>query len=201
MSYANIWQTLFTQDNLFMQHLQSHYYRSKSVSSFLTTCILPVANLVPSSLPLTGRSFASSTSLSPPDSKLHLLQSLAELDLAMLIAAARLDVILDTDTCNFAMAYDEYSNLTTKHKIQASSAGLLALGTSAKIWGREVAMGSWEKLISCELLIPAGLGGGGLAAREAGREGKMWRVDIGIEEIPGSVDGLSSVLAKWCKEI
>lgn len=156
---------------------------------------------MPSTLPLAGRSFSSHNILSPPDSKLHLLQSLADLDLAILIAAARLDVILDTDTCNFAMAYDEYSNLTSKHKIQTSSTGALALGSSAKVWGREVAMASWERLVDYELLVPAGIGGTGMAGKEAGREGKMWRVDVGLEEIPGSVEGLSSVMTKWCREI
>jgi origin recognition complex subunit 4 len=179
-----------------------HYYRSKSVTSFLTSCILPIANLTPVSMPLSGDAFISNpTSLSPPDSKLHLLQSLSDLDIALLIAAARLDIILDTDTCNFAMAYDEYSTLTSKHRIQTSSTGVAALGAGAKVWGREVAMGSWEHLIDCELLVPAGIGGTGALGRDIGREGKMWKVDVGLEEIPGSVQGLSGIMAKWCREI
>lgn len=121
---------------------------------------------------------------------------MSELDLALLIAAARLDIILDTDTCNFAMAYDEYQSLTSKHKIQSASTGVAALGSSAKVWGREVAMGAWERLIDAELLIPAGLGQG-----VSGREGRMWRVDVGLEEIPLSVVGMSAVMTKWCKEI
>ena len=32
------------------------------------------------------------------------------------------------------------------------------------------------------------------------REGKMWRVDVGLEEIPMSVE-LSAVMGKWCREI
>lgn len=102
------------------------------------------------------------------------------------------------------MAYDEYSNLTAKHRIQASSAGAIALGASAKVWGREVAMSSWETLVDYELLVPASMGAGpmgGLGGGGVGREGKMWKVDVGLEEIPGSVEGLSSVMAKWCKEI
>lgn len=122
---------------------------------------------------------------------------MSELDIAILIAAARLDIILDTDTCNFAMAYDEYSSLTSRHKIQTSSTGIAALGASAKVWGREVALGSWERLIDAELLVPASMGSG----RDGGREGRMWKVDVGLEEIPGSVEGLSTVMTKWCREI
>lgn len=57
-------------------------------------------------------------------------------------------------------------------------------------------MGAWERLIDAELLIPAGLGQG-----VSGREGRMWRVDVGLEEIPLSVVGMSAVMTKWCKEI
>lgn len=180
--------------------MQSHYFRTKSVSAFLTSCILPIATLSPRSFPLTGNFFTSNTlSLTPPDSKLHILLGLSELELALLIAAARLDIILDTDTCNFAMVYDEYSSLTSRHKIQTSSTGVNALGSSAKVWGRDVALGAWERLAEYEVLIPAAIGGNG--GKEFGTGGRMWKVDVGLEEIPGSVDGLSGVMAKWCREI
>jgi len=158
------------------------------------------ANLSPRNFPLTGKILTSSTlSLAAPDSKLETLRGLSEIELALLIAAARLDIILDTDTCNFSMAYDEYSSLTSRHKIQTSSTGATALGTSAKVWGRDVALGAWERLVEYELLVPAGIGGGG--GREFGAGGRMWKVDIGLEEITGSVEGLSGVMSKWCREI
>lgn len=96
------------------------------------------------------------------------------------------------------MVYDEYSSLTSKHKIQTSASGVNALGGSAKVWGKEVAMAEWERLGEVGLLISAGVGGGG--ARETGKMGRMWRVDVGLEEIAGSVE-LSGPLGKWCREI
>lgn len=202
--FVSFWQSmigdLYNKDAAFKHHLQSHFYRSKSVPAFLTSCILPIANLSARNLPLTGRKFTSSAvSLSAPDSKLHIIQGLSELELALLIAAARLDIILDTDTCNFAMAYDEYSSLTSRHKIQTSSAGVTALGASAKVWGRDVALGAWERLAEYNLLVPAGIGGG--SARDFAAGGRMWKVDVGLEEITGSVESLSGVMAKWCREI
>jgi len=138
-------------------------------------------------------------SLSAPDSKLHILQGLSELELALAIAAARLDPILDTDTCNFAMAYDEYCSLTSRHKLQSSSSGMAAIGSSAKVWGRDVALGAWERLAEYGLLVPAAVGGG--SARDMGAGGRMWKLDIRLEEITGSVEGLSSVMTKWCRDI
>lgn len=137
--------------------------------------------------------------MSAPDSKLELLRGLSELELALLIAAARLDIILDTDTCNFAMSYDEYSSLTSRYKIQTSSTGVTALGASAKVWGRDVSLAAWEKLVEYGLLVPAGIGGGG--GRDFGAGGRMWKVDVGLEEITGSVGAMSGVMIKWCREI
>ncbi|OBT91221.1 hypothetical protein VE02_00298 [Pseudogymnoascus sp. 03VT05] len=196
--------SLYNDDAPYKAHLQRIFYRSKSIPAFFSTCILPIASLTPRSLPLTSASFPVHSTLSPPDSKLHILQGLSDLDLTLLICAARLDVVLDTDTCNFAMAYDEYSTLTTRQRIQASSNGIGALSASYKVWGREVAMGSWETLVDYELLVPASMGAGpmgGLGGGGVGREGKMWKVDVGLEEIAGSVGWLTSAMAKWCKEI
>ncbi|TVY15751.1 Origin recognition complex subunit 4 [Lachnellula arida] len=202
--FLSFWHTmvddLYNKDNSFKHHMQSYFYRTKSVPAFLASCILPISKLSLSKFSLTGRAFTSNNlSLSPPDSKLHVLQGLSDLELALLISAARLDIILDTDTCNFAMAYDEYSSLTSKHKIQTSSTGVAALGASAKVWGRDVALGAWERLADYDLLVPAGISGGG--GRDIGVGGRMWKVDVGLEEITGSVDGLSGIMAKWCREI
>jgi len=98
------------------------------------------------------------------------------------------------------MAYDEYTTLTSRHKIQQASTGVAALGSSAKVWGSEVAMGAWERLADYELLVPASLGTGNVG-RDVGTKERMWRVDVGLEEIPGSVEGLSRIMERWCKEI
>jgi len=163
---------------------------------------MPVATLSTRKFPLKGKAFLSTAlSLGPPDSKLHILQGLSELELSLLIAAARLDIILDTDTCNFAMVYDEYSSLTSRHKIQTSSTGLTAMGSGAKVWGRDVALAAWEKLTEYEVLVPMSLGVGNGRSQDTGASGRMWKIDVGLEEIAGSVVGLSGVMSKWCREI
>lgn len=165
--------------------------------AFLTTCVLPLSSLAPGSLAL---GIPSGTfSLEPPDSNLHVLESLSDLDLAMLICAARLDIVAHTDTVNFAMAYDEYTSQTGKLRVQSAASGMLALGGQARVWSRGVAAIAWERLIDLGMLIPAGVGAKGTVG-QGGVDGKMWKVDVVLEEIPGAAD-LNSVLAKWCKEI
>ena len=137
--------------------------------------------------------------MDPPDSKLHLLPALSDLDLALLIAAARLDIVAHTDTVNFAMAYDEYSSQMGKQRIQSSASSTLALGGGGRVWGRGVAGMAWERLISLGLMIPAGLGGRS-NANHGGLEGRMWRLDVALDEIPAAVE-LPGYLGKWCTQI
>src|SRR6266699_347662 len=139
------------KEPVFQGQLESHFYGSKSVAAFLATYILPLASLSPASptLKIPGAGFG--VSLEPPDSKLHLLESVSELDLALLIAAARLDIVAHTDTVNLAMAYDEYTSLMGRQRVQSAGSGMLA---GSRVWGRGVAGMAWERLASLGLLIP-----------------------------------------------
>lgn len=176
----------------FRDHIEYHYYSSKSVPAFLASCVMPIASLSSTNLSLR---FTPAIANDPPDSKLHLLASLSDLDLSLLIAAARLDIVAHTDTVNFAMAYDEYTTLIGRQRVQSSTAGMLALGGAVRVWGRGVAEMAWERLVSLGLLLPTGMG-----SRHGGIESRMWKVDVALEEIPVAVK-LNAILQRWCKEI
>ncbi|KAK3390935.1 origin recognition complex subunit 4 C-terminus-domain-containing protein [Podospora didyma] len=182
----------------FSDHLESHFFTTKSVSAFLTTCILPLAGLSPSSLSLRIPYGGPDVSLEQADSKLHLLESLSELDLSMLIAAARLDIVAHTDTVNFAMAYDEYTSLMSRQRVLSATSGMLAVGGGTRVWGRGTAGIAWERLVALGLLVPAAPGG--RAAGNGGLDAKMWKVDVALEEIPAAVK-MNAVLSRWCREI
>ncbi|KAI1505222.1 origin recognition complex subunit 4 C-terminus-domain-containing protein [Biscogniauxia marginata] len=184
----------------FEDHLEYHYYTTKSVSALLTSCILPLSVLSPSSLELAiPSSTVGCITLEPSETKLHLLSSLSDLELALLISAARLDIVAHTDTVNFAMAYDEYSSQMGKQRAQSATSGMLALGAGARVWGRSVAAVAWERLVSLGLLIPSGIGGRSNAAH-GGLEGKMWKLEVALDEIPSAVE-LPGILSKWCTQI
>ncbi|KAL7627841.1 origin recognition complex subunit 4 [Parahypoxylon ruwenzoriense] len=184
----------------FEDHLEYHYYTTKSVPALLTSCILPLSALSTSSLDLAIPSAPSGyISLEPSESKLHLLDALSDLELALLISAARLDIVAHTDTINFAMAYDEYSSQMGKQRVQSATSGMLALGAGARTWGRGVAAVAWERLVFLGLLIPAGIGGRSNAAH-GGLEGKMWKLEVLLDEIPIACE-LPGFLGRWCSQI
>ncbi|KAK0751122.1 origin recognition complex subunit 4 C-terminus-domain-containing protein [Schizothecium vesticola] len=181
----------------FEDHLESHFCSTKSVSAFLSTCLLPLSALSPTAPTL--RMPGLQMSLEPPDAKLHVLEALSDLDLTMLIAAARLDIVAHTDTVNFAMAYDEYTSLMGRQRVQSAASGMMALGGGARVWGRGIAGMAWERLVTLGMLIPAATVGRG-AAGQSGLDAKMWKVDVALEEIPAAIK-LNAVLSKWCREI
>ncbi|KUI68884.1 Origin recognition complex subunit 4 [Cytospora mali] len=189
--------TLYS-DQSFKDHLECHYFSTKSVPAFLDSCVLPLAALSPTNLSL---AFAPTPgmglTIDPPDSKLHLLESLSDLDLSLLISAARLDIVAHTDTVNFAMAYDEYTTLIGRQRVQSATSGMLAMGGGVRVWGRGIAESSWERLVALELLLPTGMGARG---GHGGIEGRMWKVDVTLEEIPTAVK-LNAIHARWCREI
>ncbi|EFY92652.1 origin recognition complex subunit Orc4, putative [Metarhizium acridum CQMa 102] len=192
-------QELYKQRQ-FQQLLQYHYFTTKSAAAFFTEWISPLASLSSRNLAMNSPTASSpTTSLAPPDSRLQLLSTLSYLELGLLIAAARLDIVAHTDTVNFAMAYDEYSSLVGKQRVQSSTAGMLAMGGSARVWSRGVAGVAWERLIALGLLVPAGIGGS-RSLGHGGLDSKMWKVDVVLEEIPTAVK-LSATLARWCREI
>lgn len=180
-------EALFEHDTSLRKLVETIYAQSKSVSDFLTAALFPIHLLTPSTL----LSFANSPRLLPPDSRLHLLPTLSDASLAILIAAARVHIAYDSEKLNFNMAYHEYVELAGKVKAASTAAGQSAVAGGARVLGRWVAKGMWEHLVDLELIVPAG--GDGLQ--------RMFRVDVALEEIAPSVSGLGSVMAKWCKEI
>lgn len=146
--------------------------------------------------------------LAAPDSKLAALSSLSDIELALLIAASRLDAFHNASACNFNMAYWEYTNLAGQAKVASSVGGMSAVGAgpSTRVWARDVAHSAWETLVADGLLVPV-VGG---AAAATGRRTLapvdglgigLVRPDIGIDEIPDYVPDIDRVFETWCRRI
>ncbi|KAI4647565.1 uncharacterized protein J4E78_008880 [Alternaria triticimaculans] len=182
---------LFSTPTFLTTHLAPTFYLSKSVPKILTTFLLPTATLSPTT------PFQPTTTLSSPDSKLTLIPSLSQLSLSLLIAAARLDIIHDSDTCNFNMAYDEYVTLASRARIQSAAGGLSSSSGASKVWGKDVARREWEGLVELGLCMPV-LTGGAVGAFG------MVRCDVSLEEVGEVLRGVrggDKGLERWCRSI
>ncbi|EUC43114.1 hypothetical protein COCMIDRAFT_101715 [Bipolaris oryzae ATCC 44560] len=186
---ANI-STLFSTPSFLTQHLASSFYLTKSVPQVLTSFLLPTATLSQET------PFQPGYLLSAPDSKLSLMPSLSTLALSLLIAAARLDIIHDSDTCNFNMAYDEYVMLASRARIQSAAGGLSSSSGASKVWGKDVARREWEGLVELGLCMPVVQG-------QVGSFG-MVRCDVALEEVGEVLKGIrggDKGLERWCRSI
>lgn len=166
------------------------FYTTKSLAEFLTTLTLAISTLPTTSqttntvLEHLSTSFSNFVALQAPDSKLALLPSLGTLQLALLVCAARLTNIYNTELITFPLVYEEYKVLASKAKLQATAAGGIA---TAKVWGKNVARGAWEGLIDVALVMQDGSSAAG-------------RVDVGLEELRDCGVDMGG-WQKWCKEI
>ncbi|TID23445.1 ATP binding [Venturia nashicola] len=180
--------------------LHPPYHTSKSLPTLFSSLLLPITSLT--SLPTPSDFLSTQISLTPPSSNLHLLSSLSNLALSLLIAASRLSIIHNTTTTNFPLAYAEYVNLASKARINANAAGQLATGSGMRVYGKEVARREWEGLVKLGLCVRVGGGAFGAGNAVGGGGGRdMVRVDVALEEIPASVFELGNVMEKWCKQI
>ncbi|EFQ92299.1 hypothetical protein PTT_10627 [Pyrenophora teres f. teres 0-1] len=181
---------LFSTPSFLTTHLAPPFYHSKSIPQILLSFLLPTASLSPTT------PFAPTTLLYAPDSKLALIPALSTLSLSLLIAAARLDIIHDTDTCNFNMAYDEYVTLASRARIQSAAGGLSSSSAASKVWGKDVARREWEGLVELGLVMPVLQG-------QVGAFG-MVRCDVALEEVGEVLRGIKggvSGLERWCRSI
>ncbi|KAJ5133340.1 hypothetical protein N7526_004705 [Penicillium atrosanguineum] len=201
-------------DEDFQFHLKRIYHQTKTVKDFLTSALLPISELHLSTLAAdkptfqvpTAKSFASQSLSCPDPAPLPFATSTSSsspssLPLALLLAATRLTALFDPGNdgqaqslsplaLSFPAAYAEYVRLLTSAKTSASVSG--AAATPGRVWGRDVARESWEKLVTWGLVTPVG-GGSGTA------DGQMFRVEISFEEVV-EMAGSSSSLGQWWRD-
>ncbi|KAK5721900.1 origin recognition complex subunit 4 [Elasticomyces elasticus] len=172
-----------------IQHLRRLYYTTKSLPEFASSMLLPLATMftdgsdTDSAAVLAHLTTTLHYPLGAPDSKLAIMSSLSTLHLALLICAARLTNIYNTDLVSFALAYEEYKVLASKAKLQS--------GAGVRVSGRAVAKGAWGELVGCELVMEDGRSGDG-------------RADVGLEEIGACAGQMGLELGgwwRWCREI
>lgn len=191
-SWSSVTDQLLASDTC-KKFLQRLYYTTKSMPDFLVALTLALATLPTASQTITSvfdhisANMTSTSILQAPDSKLILLHTLSTLQLALLICAARLTNIYDTELVTFALVYEEYKVIASKAKLHASASGGIA---SSRVWSKNVARNAWEELINVGLVVEDG--------RSAGA--KTSRVDVGLEELGGSGADLGG-WGKWCREI
>lgn len=95
------------------------------------------------------------------------IEGLSELELSLLICAARVETKYESDTFNFNVVYDEYVKMAKEFRKERTAAlsnpETGQSGGGYRIWSRDVARAAWERLENMELVtyVEAGSNGTG----------------------------------------
>lgn len=133
------------------------------------------------------------------------VEDLSELELALLICAARAEIKLESDNLNFNLVYDEYLEVAKQLKKERSTA-LTGIGTATvgvvgyRIWSKEVARSAWERLEALDIILNLNQHSGSKSAADPSirDEIKLIKVDAGLLEI-GNMIGRGHPLYNWTK--
>jgi origin recognition complex subunit 4 len=185
-------QSTFLPSPTIQSLISSAFYTTKSLPDLLAALYIPIATATISIAPSSGGS------ISEPPSLLSLLPSLPHMHLALLVCATRLEAIHSLTQFNFNIVYAHYTDLLKKSKLAASASGASASGM--REWGRDVALKNWEELVRWKVLVKVGGKDEGM-----GEDGRMYRIDVSIEEVRWAVErlgtGVGEGIVRWCKEI
>lgn len=123
-----------------------------------------------------------------------MVPQLPVLALSLLICAARLELVHDSDLVNFNMVYDEYVTLISRFK----AVGLASSGGSAmsRVWSAGMSLTMWNYLVHCELLISASATGN---LKRVVERTEMCRIDVSLEEVRDTASSTDAQLKEWCK--
>ncbi|KAG5366425.1 Origin recognition complex subunit 4 [Yarrowia sp. B02] len=197
------WEEMFQAGPL-RDHVERLFHTTKSCREFFTSAILAVSQADPWIDPNDFVTDVFERGVADTES---FIEGLSNLELSLIISAAKVEVMFDVDQVNFNLAYEEYLKTAKEQReaLRAVDLDGMATGTVAgfRIWSRGVARAAWEKLESLNLLLPVEKSAKRVAKQLASDtslddEIRMARVDVSLQELTNML-GNSHHLIQWTK--
>jgi origin recognition complex subunit 4 len=201
-------------DSMFYKLLERVFYTTKDVREVFDKLIYAIAKASPL---LHDKEIFSYEKEQGVSTSQHFIEGLSELELALLICSARVEIKFESDTFNFNVVYDEYldvANNLNKERMAAMSSADSGPGGGYRVWSRDVARSAWERLENLDLILhvetPGSNTQGAITATATGLVGdskatgtvrddlKMAKVDVNLLEI-GDIIGRDHTLRKWTR--
>lgn len=197
------WEAMFQAGPL-RDHVERLFHTTKSCREFFTSAILAVSQASPWVDPNDFVADVFERGVADTES---FIEGLSDLELSLIISAAKVEVMFEVDQVNFNLAYEEYLKTAKEQREALRAVDLegMATGTVAgfRIWSRGVARAAWEKLESLNLLSPVEKSAKRVAKQLASDtslddEIRMARVDVSLQELTNML-GNSHHLIQWTK--
>lgn len=158
-----------------------------NLKDFQNNCIYAVSQLSKTEPFFNDLNFAKYNKNVSKGSLRTIINSLSDLEIYLLVSAARVLIKNDLSWCNLNLVYQEYENqVKLKSKETSSTGGIDAVTTTGyKVWSKDSCKHPWEILQNIGLLTkPVNLNTS--KSREFSNnsfETKMWHVELTLEEL------------------
>ncbi|RCK63344.1 Origin recognition complex subunit 4 [Candida viswanathii] len=160
-AYGEQWNAhvdqLFSKDDSFLKKLVArNYYTIKDYKEFNNLCKFPVSRLSRQQPYLNEEHFKAN--ISGCEGIQTQVRALSDLELLLVIAAARWIHKYEIQTINFNLAYKEYQDMVKEYNIGNASVSLENRITSnirvnQKVWSQKVLLNSWCSLYKIGILL------------------------------------------------
>jgi len=147
---------------------------------------------------LNDRDFKKYSSNNTKSSLKHVVNSLSEIEISLLVSAARLVTKNDLNWINLNAAYEEYqSQAKLQNKTRSSNVfNMSVISTGFKIWSKERCEAPWGVLTKLGLLTPPTNAGKSTKTMDFSNntvETKMWQLEVTLDELRFIVDSEKNV--------
>lgn len=154
------WNAKFDQlynqkDSAFFRLLETIFYTTKDVREFYDKILFALNKSGPDPC-IADHNISKFQPEQEISDTQHFILGLSELELSLLISAARVEVKFESETFNFNVVYDEYvdiASLLNKERMAAMSSVDAGPGAGYRVWSRDVARSAWERLESMDLVL------------------------------------------------
>ncbi|KAG7664784.1 ORC4 [[Candida] subhashii] len=191
------------EDGILKKLVARNYYTIKDYRDFNISCRLAISRISTSQPYPNAQDFAVYPLHSMTNNVQGLIQSLSNLELLMVIAAARWIEKFELQTINFNLAYLEYKEMMKNFNVNITSSTSTEsrltnnLRINQKIWSEKVLGNCWENIYKMGLLLDSG----GVTTNSEGHiinnvnlhknliieENKMVQLDVTLDELRDSL--------------
>lgn len=164
-----------------------NHLSTNNIKEFQNSCVFPVASLT--SGVLKDQEFGRYLDNQFQATYVKMINSLSDLELYLLVSAARVITKTEMSWVNLNIVYEEYSSqLDARGREVGSRTGFGAVATTGfKRWSKESCKSCWEALIQMGILTMPGQWGRADSSNSP-FETRMWQVELTLDELRLLVD-------------
>jgi origin recognition complex subunit 4 len=157
-----------------------------NIKEFQNCCVYPLSMLT--TAVLNDQDFAKYLEDKVKQSYVKVVNSLSDIEILLLVSAARVIAKTDMSWVNLNMVYEEYvSELKSRSREIGSGTGFGAVAsTGLKTWSKDSCKSPWETLVQHDFLTIPGLGRTDFTNNAL--ETRMWQVELTLDELRLIVD-------------